>query len=299
MDALAGGTFVTDGGMETTLIHRQGFELPCFASFPLLDDERGVEALRSYFAPYVALARAHGVGLLVDAPTWRANAEWGAQLGYSAEMLDDVNRCGVAFVSELGDDVVVCGAVGPRGDAYRPGELMSAAEAEAYHRRQIETFADTDADLVSALTLAYADEAVGIARAAAAAGVACSISFTVETDGRLPSGQSLRDAVEQVDRETDGAPAFFMVNCAYPTHIARGLVDEGAWRDRIRGIRANASAKSHAELDESDELDDGDPDALARDMVALRAQLPSLNVVGGCCGTDERHIAALAAAWTS
>jgi len=299
MDALAGGTFITDGGMETTLIHRHGFELPCFASFPLLDDERGVEALRSYFEPYLALARGNGVGLLLDAPTWRASADWGARLGYSAEALDDVNRRAVAFVAELGDGVVVCGAVGPRGDAYRPGEQMSAAEAEAYHRRQIETFADTDADLVSALTLAYADEATGIARAAQAAGVPCSISFTVETDGRLPSGQSLRAAVEQVDRESDGAPAFFMVNCAHPTHIAHGLADDGAWRERIRGVRANASSKSHAELDESDELDDGDPDELARDLAALRPQLPNLSVVGGCCGTDERHIAALAAAWTA
>jgi len=295
MDVLAGGTFVTDGGMETTLIFREGFDLPCFAAFPLLDDERGVAALRSYFAPYLELAREHGVGILLDAPTWRASADWGAQLGYSADALDDVNRRGVALVSELGDDVLVCGAVGPRADAYRPGERMSPAEAEAYHRPQVETFADTDAALVSALTLAYAEEGIGIARAAAAAGIPSSISFTVEVDGRLPSGQALREAVERVDRETDCAPAFFMVNCAHPTHVARGLADEGPWLERIGGVRANASAKSHAELDESDELDDGDPIALAAAMATLYPLLPSLAVVGGCCGTDERHIEQLCA----
>jgi len=288
-------TYVTDGGMETVLIHREGFELPYFAAFVLLDDERGVEALRSYFRPYLAIARAHGVGLVLDAPTWRASTDWGARLGYAADALEDVNRRGVALVRELGDDVVVCGAVGPRGDAYRPGAVMSAAAAEAYHRRQVETLADAGADMVSALTLAYVEEGIGIARAAEGAGVPCSISFTVEVDGRLPSGQSLRDAVEQVDRESGGAPAFFMVNCAHPTHVARGLADEGAWLERIGGVRANASAKSHAELDASDELDDGDPVELAAAMATLYPLLPSLAVVGGCCGTDERHIAQLCA----
>jgi homocysteine S-methyltransferase len=297
MRLLSGDTFITDGGMETTLIFRQGFDLPHFASFPLLDDDRGIEALRAYFEPYLAIARANGVGVALDAPTWRANRDWGERLGYSASALDDVNRRGVALVSELGDDVVVSGAVGPRGDAYRPSERMSAAEAETYHRPQIETFAGSAADLVSALTLAYADEATGIARAAHAAGIPCSISFTVELDGRLPSGQSLRDAVEQVDRETDGAPAYFMVNCAHPTHIAHALADDGPWLERIRGVRANASKLSHAELDEAAELDDGDPVALAADVAALRSRLPNLTVVGGCCGTDERHIAQLCATW--
>jgi len=290
-----GRTYVTDGGMETTLIHRQGFELPCFAAFVLLDDERGVEALRSYFRRYLAIAEEHGVGIVLDAPTWRASADWGARLDYSAEALEDVNRRGVALVRGLGDDVVVCGAVGPRGDAYRPGGLMAPDEAEAYHRPQVETLADAGADMVSALTLASAEEGAGIARAARAVGIPCSISFTVEVDGRLPSGQPLREAVEQVDRESGGAPDFFMVNCAHPTHIALALEDAGAWRGRIGGIRANASAKSHAQLDESDELDDGDPVELAAATAELYPLLPGLAVVGGCCGTDERHIAQLCA----
>jgi S-methylmethionine-dependent homocysteine/selenocysteine methylase len=290
--------------METTLIFEHGIDLPCFATFPLLDDDAGAETLRRYFDPYLAIAREHDVAIVLDAPTWRANPDWGAQLGYSEEALDSVNRRGVALVEDVrsaegdgGAAVVISGAIGPRGDAYRPDDLMTAAEAEAYHRRQIETFADTAADLVSALTLAYPDEAVGIARAAHAAGIPCVISFTVEIDGLLPSGDTLRHAIERVDTDTDGAPAYYMVNCAYPTHIVPALREPGAWLERIRGIRANASAKSHEELDNSDQLDAGDPAALAADMEALRPSLPNLTVVGGCCGTDHRHVAQLCEAW--
>jgi homocysteine S-methyltransferase len=300
---LAGGTFVTDGGMETTLIFHDGFELPCFASFVLLDDGRGIEGLRSYYMRYVALARDQGVGLVLDAPTWRASRDWGAQLGYSERALEDVNRRAVGLVEELraeaaGDPpIVVSGCVGPQSDAYRPGERMSADEAEAYHSAQVATLADTTADLVSALTLTYAEEAVGIARAARAAGVPVAISFTVETDGRLPSGQALGDAIKQVDGQTDGAPAYFMINCAHPSHFAHVLEDGAPWVDRIRGLRANASALSHAELDEAEELDEGDPADLAARYSALRPVLREVVVVGGCCGTDHRHIAAIAEAW--
>ena len=210
--------------METTLIFRDGLELPDFASFVLLDDPEGLEALRAYYAAYVAIAKRHGVGIVLDTPTWRANPDWGARLGYSAEALDDVNRRGVALLAEMraegGDGVVmvISGCIGPRGDGYVVGEAMSPDEAQAYHSAQVSTFAGTDADLVSALTLNYADEATGIARAAADAGIPSVISFTVETDGRLPSGQELRDAVAEVDAATGAAPAYYMVNCAHPTH---------------------------------------------------------------------------------
>jgi homocysteine S-methyltransferase len=123
------------------------------------------------------------------------------------------------------------------------------------------------------------------------------ISFTVETDGRLPSGQALHQAIKQVDAETAGAAAYFMVNCAHPTHFADALEDVGPSVDRIRGLRANASAKSHAELDEAEELDEGDPVELAQHYLDLAPQLRNLTVVGGCCGTDHRHIAAICAAW--
>jgi S-methylmethionine-dependent homocysteine/selenocysteine methylase len=303
---LSGRAFVTDGGMETTLVFRHGLELPCFAAFHLLRDDAGTETLRSYFDPYLAIAREHDVGLVLDAPTWRASGDWGRQLGYGADALGEANRHAVELVEDVrsaaerdGTEVVICGAVGPRGDAYRPGEAMTVAEARAYHRPQVETLADTAADLVAALTMTSPAEAAGVALAAADAGIPSTISFTVETDGRLPSGHGLGEAVELVDRETDGAPAYFMINCAHPSHFAGALAEGGPWLERIGGIRANASRKSHADLDESSELDDGDPAALAAELVALRPLLEKLTVLGGCCGTDERHIAAICDAWLS
>jgi homocysteine S-methyltransferase len=271
-------------------------ELPDFASFVLLDDETGIEALRAYFRPYLDLARDRGVGILLDTPTWRANADWGERLGYTPERLDGVNRRAVALLEELRAEadgrppLVISGCVGPRGDGYVVGEEMSPEEAEAYHRPQVATFADTAADVVSALTMTYAGEAIGIVRAAAAAGLPVVISFTVETDGRLPSGQRLGEAIGAVDEATDGAAAYFMVNCAHPTHFEHVLDPEEPWAARIRGVRANASAKSHAELDASDELDAGDARDLGERYRTLRARLPNLTVVGGCCGTDETHV---------
>jgi homocysteine S-methyltransferase len=256
--------------------------------------------LRNYFEPYLAIAREHGVGIVLDAPTWRANPDWGAKLGYSLDDLERANREAVAFVAETREqaDVLVSGCVGPRGDGYVAAELMSAEEAERYHSWQVGVFADTSADLVSALTMNYVEEAVGITRAAASSGLPSVVSFTVETDGRLPSGQPLREAIEQVDADTGGAPAYFMINCAHPTHFDHVLAG-GAWLERIGGIRANASRMSHAELDEAEELDDGSPDELAAEYLELRSKLPNLTVVGGCCGTDHRHIGAICAAWTS
>jgi homocysteine S-methyltransferase len=300
---LEGGLFITDGGMETTLIFHHGVDLPHFASFDLLKDDAGRELLRDYYASYVELARERGVGLLLDTPTWRANRDWGERLGYSEEGLEQANRAGVELVAGLRSDdgpaIVVSGCVGPRGDGYQASSRMTAGEAERYHMPQVATFAASGADLVSALTLTYADEAIGIVGAASSAGIPVCISFTVETDGSLPSSESLRDAIERVDAETDGGAAYFMVNCAHPTHIADALEAGEPWIDRIGGLRANASTKSHAELDASDELDDGDPADLGAWYASLRPRLPGVSVVGGCCGTDHRHIGAICDAWTA
>jgi homocysteine S-methyltransferase len=290
--------FLTDGGMETWLIYEAGLELPQFASFPLLDNAEGIAALRGYFAPYIELARERQAGLVLDAPTWRASSHWGGLLGYGAAQLADVNRRAVELLQEIRDGapdvrIVIGGCVGPCDDAYAPSEQIGVDEAHAYHRAQIETFAETAADFVNALTLTYSAEAVGIARAANDVGLPVAISFTVETDGRLPGGELLAGAIEAVDRAA--TVAFFMVNCAHPTHFMESLTGDG-WRERVWGVRANASAKSHAELDESDELDAGDPQELASHYPRLRERLPNLRVAGGCCGTDDRHIAAIAAA---
>ncbi len=290
--------FLADGGMETDLIFHHGLDLPAFASFVLLDTDEGLDALRAYVRPYLGLARRHGTGLVLETPTWRANADWGRMLGYGPRALARVNRDAVALFRTLADEapgveVVVSGCVGPRGDGYVVGEQMTAPQAAAYHLPQATAFAEAGADVVTAMTLTVAEEAVGVARAAEAVGVPSVIAFTVETDGRLPSGQALADAVRQTDDATGGAPAYYMVNCAHPTHFAH-VFDGGDWTERVRGVRANASTCSHAELDRAETLDVGDPAALAADHLALAERLPRLAVVGGCCGTDVRHVAAIA-----
>jgi S-methylmethionine-dependent homocysteine/selenocysteine methylase len=296
--------FLTDGGLETTMIFHRGLDLPHFASFKLLEDEQGRAALRDYFSRYLDVARERGAGFILDTATWRSNPDWGALLGYDPEALDAVNRAAVEFARLIRDEhgatgapVLVNGVVGPRGDGYAVDRVMSADEAEEYHSAQVRAFAEAGADMVSAITMTYAEEAIGIARAAAAAEVPAAISFTVETDGRLPSGQALGDAIAQVDLETGGSVAYYMVNCAHPSHFEHVVSAGGAWLGRIAGLRANASTLSHAELDEADELDEGDPEALGAGYAALRAHLRNVNVLGGCCGTDERHVAAVAAAW--
>ncbi|MDG5482537.1 homocysteine S-methyltransferase family protein [Mycolicibacterium gadium] len=303
---LGGGIFVTDGGLETELVFHDGIDLPAFAAFPLLDSPDTRDRLRRYYDGYLAIARRHGAGFVVETPTWRANRDWAAQLGYSSERLDALNRSAVELAEEVraaataeGLTAVVSGCVGPRGDGYDPRDAMTAEDAERYHAVQIATFADTTADQVTAITMTNVAEGIGVVRAAAAAGIPAAVSFTVETDGRLPTGQPLHEAIEQVDAETDGGAAYFMVNCAHPTHFADALGRDGAWRSRIVGLRANASSKSHAELDESTELDEGDPDDLGVRHAALRDRLPAVTVLGGCCGTDARHVAAICEAWSA
>jgi len=300
-----GGLFITDGGIETTLIFHHGLDLPAFAAFDLLKDDEGTEQLRLYYAPYALLARRHRVGLVLESPTWRANPDWARELGYSLEELDALNRQAIVLMEELRTEyadvqpVVISGCVGPQSDGYAPETMLTPAAAQAYHAVQIGTFADTAVDMVTAITMTYAEEAIGVTRAAAANGMPSVISFTVETDGRLPSGQALAGAIQQVDDATDGSPAYYMVNCAHPTHFADVLEPGAAWTARIGGLRTNASTLSHAELDEAEELDEGDPADLAERHAKLKALLPNLNVLGGCCGTDHRHVDAICSAWVA
>ena len=295
--------FLTDGGIETTLIFHDGIELPLFASFTLLRDDEGTDALRRYFRPYAQLAAEQGTGFVLETPTWRASPRWAKELGISDEELDRLNRKAVGLMEEIreefesdGAPFVISGNIGPQDDGYSPETTLSADEAQEYHSTQINTFADTAADLVTVMTMTYVDEAVGIARAAKEADIPAVISFTLETDGRLPNGQALREAIEAVESATDASPAYYMLNCAHPTHF-ENVLEGGAWLERVRGLRANASTRSHAELDEAEDLDAGDPQDLGARYAALRDKMPALNVVGGCCGTDRRHVAEICSAW--
>jgi len=292
--------FTTDGGLETTLIFHQGIELPAFAAFDLFSRPDGLARLRAYYDSYAALAHSLGLGFILESPTWRANRDWGARLGYDAQALATSNRAAIELMRELRDaydstdtPMVISGNIGPRGDGYVIDRAMSAAEAAEYHGEQIRTFAATEADIVSAMTINYVEEAIGVVRAASDAGMPVVISFTLETDGRLPSGQDLGDAIEAVDRTADAAPAYYMINCAHPTHFERLFAKQEGWTRRIKGLRANASQRSHAELDNASDLDDGDPAELGRQFAALRRACPGLNVMGGCCGTDFRHVQAI------
>lgn len=286
--------FVTDGGLETTLVFHDGVDLPDFAAFPLLDREDGRALLSTYYSRYLALAEEANTGIVLDTPTWRANLDWGARLGYDPIALADVNRRAVGFVSTLaaarpGLTAVVNGVIGPRGDGYVVGATMSPSESAAYHSLQARAFAEAGAEMITAVTMTYAEEAIGVVRAAGMVGLPVVISLTTETDGRLPSGQPLGEAISQIDSATDGTAAYFMVNCAHPTHFAHAIEDGAEWAARIHGVRANASRLSHAELDAAPELDRGDITELARLHAELATHL-DIRVVGGCCGTDEEHV---------
>jgi S-methylmethionine-dependent homocysteine/selenocysteine methylase len=295
--------FITDGGLETTLVFHEGIDLPYFAAFDLLKNNEGIERLRRYFVRYVEIARHCGLGFVLEAPTWRANSDWASKMGYDAVALADANRKAIGLMLEIREryetpatPLVISGNLGPRGDGYKAEQRMSANEARAYHGQQIATFAQTDADMVAAFTLNYTEEAIGIVQAARDNGMPVAISFTVETDGKLPSGATLADAIQRTDEATDNYTAYYMVNCAHPTHFEHVLDDHRGWRERIRGVRANASVRSHAELDESTELDAGNPLELGGQYRQLRELLPKLNILGGCCGTDHRHVEAICAA---
>ncbi len=294
---LNGTQMVADGGLETTLVFHDGIDLPLFAAFKALESQEGIDAIDRYMRGFARLAVKHHRGFIMDTPTWRASPRWAAELGVDRDQLKEVHREVVATLVKMRAEhetpkspFVVNGVIGPHSDGYAPTEIMSASEAEAYHQTQVGWFAEMGADMVSAITMTYVDEAIGIVRAAQSVNIPVVISFTVETDGRLPSGQGLRSAIEQVDRATGSTAAYFMINCAHPDHFRSVLEQGGEWTKRIMGVRANASRLSHAELDEAEELDDGNPKEFGQLHQELTQFLPNLTVIGGCCGTDHRHV---------
>ena len=297
---LSGGLFLADAGIETDLIFNRGIEIREFAAHTLLPDPEGRQAMADYFRTFLALARRHQAGFILDSQTWKAHTHWSADLAQTEEELREANRESIRFIAGLRDEfegdrpIVLCGIIGPRGDAYAPETAVAASEAEEYHARQVQWLAETEVDMISGTTFTQADEAIGLARAAERAGMPAVISFTVETDGRLPGGQPLGDAILEVDAATGGSIAYFSVNCAHPDHVFPVLDESSPWAHRIRALRCNASRLSHAELDACEVLDDGDPEELATQYRDILARMPWLNVFGGCCGTDLRHISMIA-----
>lgn len=301
---LTESTFMTDGGLETTLIFNQGIDLPHFASFGLLQNEEGIQILNEYYLDYLEISKRICSGFILEAPTWRANPDWAMKLGYSLESLDQINRTAIQELEKIRNNhenkdfrISISGCIGPRGDGYSPENQMNIKMAEEYHSFQIKILADTNADLVSAMTMNYNDEAIGIVNAAKKNNIPVVISYTVETDGKLPSGESLGEAITSLDKITNNYVSYFMINCAHPNHFSNVLQANSKWTKRIKGIRANASDKSHAELDESETLDEGNKEELAKGYQNLKSLLPNLTIIGGCCGTDHTHMEKICEAW--
>lgn len=301
---LAESTFLTDGGLETSLIFNHDIDLPHFASFVLLMNEEGRKILQKYYLDYINISKPKCKGFVLEAPTWRASPDWIEKIGYSFDQLDIINKTAISELEIIRNNhekedfkMPISACIGPRGDGYSPKNKMNSKAAEEYHSHQIRIFAETNADLISAMTINYIDEAIGVVNAAKKYNIPVVISYTVETDGKLPSGESLKGAITTLDNLTDNYVSYFMINCAHPYHFKNELKTTGDWSGRIGGIRANASTKSHAELDESETLDEGDKDDLANCYKDLKVLLPNLNVIGGCCGTDHTHMDKICEVW--
>ena len=297
---MKGPMFITDSGFETTVIFHDGMDLPYFAAFDLLRTQSGRQRIKDYYRTHAKIAEENGVGFILEGITWRASSDWGDKMGYSAEALATVNHESVEVMEEIRQEYdsvqtpcVISGCIGPRGDGYVISDQMTADQAEAYHEPQVAALAEGGVDMIGVLTMTYPAEAIGITWAAKKHGIPVNIGFTVETDGHLPNGQSLQSAIEDTDAATDNYTSYFMINCAHPSHFDHVLESDAPWLSRIRSVRANASTMSHAELDCMEELDDGDPHDLAQRYRSLKTVLPNLTVIGGCCGTDHRHVEAM------
>ncbi len=303
---LDGQLFLTDGGLETTLVFHENIDLPGFAAITLMDNPAGMQLLKKYFERYLQIMKDYQTGFILESVTWRGDSKWAHALGYSLARYEQLNRLSIQMLEELRQThetpqtpIVISGCLGPKGDAYNPQDALGEVEAQHYHAHQINILADAGADLITAMTLTSAAEAIGIVKACQQATIPVVISFTVETDGRLPDGSALKHAIERVDAASADGPVYYMINCAHPTHFMDTLIQGEGWQSRLRSIRANASCLSHAELDEAEVLDSGNPDQLGQDYVQLKKLLPQLNVVGGCCGTDHRHIESIARCLTN
>jgi len=301
---LTKSTFLTDGGLETTLVFHQNIDLPYFAACDLYKDEKGTEILKNYYLDYLNVAKQYCNGFILESATWRANPDWLLKIGYRLDSVESINRIAIEQLENIRNNceneqfrIAISGCIGPRGDGYFPNNIMNIKEAEEYHSLQIKTLAETNADFVTAITMNYNEECIGIVNAAMKNKMPVVISYTVETDGNLPSGQSLSEAITSLDKMTGNYVSYYMVNCAHPSHFKNILLSDDIWKSRIKGIRANASMKSHSELDESETLDVGNKEELAMGYQNLKRLLPNLNILGGCCGTDHTHMEKICELW--
>jgi len=300
-DPSAGRPYLTEGGTETEILYKYGYEVPHFAVFELLNDPAGKRQLEAMFARYLDAAADNNWAALMGGLDYRASPDWGRLLGYSPagltemqirciECLRDVAR---PYRGQL-PDIRISGIVGPRGDAYALNRTITAQEAEDYHAPQLETLKQLDVDMAWAATFNNVAEAVGVSRAASKIGVPVCLSFTLSGNHRLQSGPTLREAVETVDAEAgEHRPTCFGINCSHPLEFIPAL-EPGDWVLRVRSIRPNATAMDKLSLCKLGHLEDGDPVDLGRRLADLAARYPHIDMWGGCCGTWDRHLGEIA-----
>lgn len=292
-----GVLYLTEGGQETEILYRHGRDLPEFAMYPLLDDAAAMSDLRSMYSAVLDVAAGHGFVAMISGLDYRGSPDWGEKLGYSRSALAEALERSIAFLREVARpyqgqirEIFIGGMLGPRGDAYALNKTITAEEANEYHSFQLEILKRAGVDFVSAVTFNSVAEAVGVARAAARIGVPLNISFTLESNHRLKSGLSLKEAVQAVDSHAgDARPDFYGINCSHPSEFEPAL-EPGDWVLRFRSLRPNASAKDKMELCQIGHLEEGDPVDLGARMGVLARRYPHIDVWGGCCGTWDRHL---------
>ena len=297
-----GLNYLTEGGQETEILYKYGFDLPQFAMYPLLDNPRAMSELHGMYTRYLDTAARHGFGVIIGGLDYRASPDWGSLLGYSREGLADAQLRAIGFLRDVAKPyegqvpaLLYAGIVGPRGDAYQINKTITAEEAEEYHSEQLATLVSADVDLVEAMTFNGIPEVVGLARAAAQANLPLSVSFTLNHDTqRLESGPSLKDAIETVDAQTgDDRPAFYGINCSHPLEFMPAI-EPDTWFERVRILRPNAAMMDKIALCTLGHLEAGDPPKLGELMGGLAQKYPHIDIFGGCCGTWDDHLEEIA-----
>lgn len=298
----AGTIYLTEGGQETEVMYRHGFELPEFAMFPLLDNPAALNVMREMYQRYLDVAARHGCVALMGGLDYRASPDWGRKIGLSDQQLADYQQRAIAFLRDVAapyvgqlPGVMFVGCIGPRGDAYSLNQTMTEEEAEEYHSFQLAGLKAAGVDLAMAMTFNNVPEAVGIARAAARADLPLEISFTLDSNHRLKSGPSLKSAIETVDfLAGEDRPDFYGINCSHPLEFSPAL-EPGTWTRRIRSLRPNAAMMDKQSLCALGHLEEGDPVSLGSLMGMLARGHPHVDMWGGCCGTWDKHLEHIAA----
>ncbi|MBW2409401.1 MAG: homocysteine S-methyltransferase family protein [Deltaproteobacteria bacterium] len=299
-DAVANAAVIlTEGAVIERLRRDPAVELdPYIANAGLIYDQAGKQAMTRIYRQYIDIASRYRLPMIVSAPTWRASSERINKSAYSGretmvkDCADFINRIR-QDVSQSADCIYIAGLIACRGDSYEPREALTADKAEAYHRLQAQELAHAGVDFILAATLPAVSEALGIAAALSQCAIPYSLSFVIRSDGRVLDGTPLQAAIEKIDAAVNPGPLFYQINCVHPAIFRKAIEQSEPGFDRLLGLQANTSEKSPEELDGLGYLDTSEPEEFAESMLALHTHF-GLKIIGGCCGTDHRHIEEIA-----